>query len=171
MVIQFPLTKGLFALIDQEDLPKIQAWKWHISFRKRDHTMYAARSITLPDGRRSKIMMHRVILETPGFIDHKDRNGLNNTRENLRPATPGQNNHNIGKPKHGVTSRYKGASWHPKAQKFQATIRLNGKNIYLGLFRDEADAAWAYDRAARQLFGRFAACNFPPPPAILRSAA
>lgn len=168
-----PLTKGLFAWVDEEDFDRIAIHSWHAYKHPHSKSFYAVRSVENPQNPacRTKVFMHREILGIPGFVDHKDLNGLNNTRENMRPATCGQNNRNIGKPRHGVTSQFKGVSWHPKAQKYQATIRLNRKNYYLGLFRDEADAAWAYDRAARNLFGAFARCNFPPPPAIYRSAA
>lgn len=167
MVIQVPLSQGLFALVDEADYPKISAHKWHAFRRRTDNTFYAARSIPRDNGRRSKEFMHRVITGIPGFNDHKDGNGLNNTRANLRAATTAENCRNIRKPRHGVTSRYKGVCWHPKGQKFQATIRKDRKNHYLGLFKLEADAAWAYDRAARQMFGAFARCNFPPPPMVV----
>ena len=62
----------------------------------------------------------------------------------------------------GTSSRFKGVCWHKKYGKWQASITHNGRNIYLGLFTDEIDAAMAYDAKARELFGDFACCNFAP---------
>lgn len=173
MVKEIPLTKGMVALVDEEDYARVAAFKWHASKRRRDKCWYATRSIPNPrmPGRRTKLFMHREILGCASDVDHRNGNGLINTRQNLRPATKGENNHNIGKPRHGVTSRYKGVCWHPGAQKFQATIRYLRKNYYLGLFKTETEAAWTYDREARLKFGAFARCNFPPPPMIVDGAA
>ena len=170
MVVQFPISRGLFALVDEEDLPKIQGFKWHVYRKPRGKVTYAARSITLPAGNRSKVYMHRAIMADAWMVDHRDGDGLNNTRANLRAAETAENNRNIGKPRHGVTSQFKGVCWHPKAGKYQATVRYNRKNIYLGLFVDERDAAWAYDREARRRFGSFARTNFPLPPMIIPGA-
>lgn len=170
MVVEFPISNGLVALLDAEDLPKVQGFKWHAYRRRRDKTTYAARSITLPAGNRSKVYMHRAILPGTISVDHRDGNGLNNTRANLRPANKSENNRNIGKPRHGVTSQFKGVCWHPKAGKYQATCRYNRKNIYIGLFVDEREAAWAYDREARRRFGSFARTNFPLPPMVIPEA-
>jgi hypothetical protein len=61
-----------------------------------------------------------------------------------------------------VSSRYKGVSWHKRDKKFYAAIKLNGRPKHLGAFIDEREAARAYDAAAREHFGDFAVCNFPP---------
>lgn len=161
----------MFVLVDEDDLPKIQPWKWQAYRHPQRKNWYAIRSITLGGGRRSKVFMHRQIMGECIAVDHRDGNGLNNTRANLRIASVGENNRNIGKPRHGVTSRFKGVSWHPKARKFQANVRYNYRNIYLGLFVDEVDAAWAYDREARARFGSFSRTNFPLPPMVIPEVA
>lgn len=168
-VCKVPLSRGLFALVSAEDYDRVMAHKWMARLEKR--TWYAIRDLPREPGRkyRSKEKLHRFIMGAGPdvLVDHRDGDGLNNTRGNLRTASPGENNRNIRKPAHGLTSSFKGVSWHPKAQKYQATIRFNRKNHYLGLFADPVDAAWAYDREARKLHGDFACCNFPPPPAII----
>jgi hypothetical protein len=167
---EVPLSRGLVALVSPEDYDRVMAHKWMARLENR--TWYALRDLPRQPGQRfrSKEKLHRFILGAgPGdVIDHRDGDGLNNTRGNLRRATVAENNRNIRKPAHGQTSRFKGVCWHPKAQKFQATIRFERKNHYIGLFANEADAGWAYDREARKLHGRFASCNFAPPPVLWR---
>lgn len=167
-----PLSRGLFAVVSAQDFERVNRFKWNA--RLDSGIWYAVREIPAVPGRRGRgrDRMHRFILGVAPWemVDHKDGNGLNNTRENLRKATSGENARNVRKPAHGVTSTFKGVSWHEKARKYQATVRFQRKNHYLGLFTDPAEAAWAYDREARKLHGAFARCNFPPPPMILEVA-
>jgi hypothetical protein len=92
-------------------------------------------------------------------VDHRNRSRLDNRRCNLRVCTSEENTHNSSKP---CTNRsgFKGVSWHRKGQKWQAHIRANRRNMYLGLFSDVEDAALAYDAAAREHHGEFACVNF-----------
>lgn len=106
--------------------------------------------------------MERVLdrkLDSSEFVDHLDRDPLNNQRDNLRLASRSQNgaNRNIRK---NSLSGYKGVSWHKTAKKWTAKLTLNGKLIHLGYFDDPIDAAKAYDQAAREYFGEFAVTNF-----------
>ena len=87
--------------------------------------------------------------------DHRDRNTLNNQRDNLRIATRMQNASNVGKRSHN-TSGFKGVFWHKIAGRWAAQIRANKKQHFLGLF-DTPDAAHAaYCEAAANLHGDFA---------------
>ncbi len=108
--------------------------------------------------------MHRFILGLCDGqrCDHKDNNGLNNQRSNLRIATAGQNQHNSGcrKYKGMRSSRFKGVHWAKNARKWLAQITANRKHYHLGLFENEEDAARAYDRKALELHGDFAKTNF-----------
>jgi hypothetical protein len=63
-----------------------------------------------------------------------------------------------GKP---CTSRFKGVFWESWTKKWRAVIKADGKNRWLGRFRDETAAAQAYDEAARAFFGEHARLNFP----------
>lgn len=96
------------------------------------------------------------------YVDHKDGNAQNNQWSNLRLATKRQKSQKRG-PRRGGTSQYIGVSWHGRDQKWRAQIRVGGRNILLGNFDDEIEAAKARDKAARKYFKQFASLNFPGP--------
>lgn len=92
------------------------------------------------------------------YIDHKDGNKTNNKIENLRPATHKENMRNT-KPRIGCTSAYKGVAWSDAANKWRAYIGLDGRQEYLGVFENEAEAAEVYNAAATKYHGTFAKLN------------
>lgn len=109
--------------------------------------------------------MHRLIIERvvgyfKGDVDHKDGNGLNNQRFNLRIATKSQNAANRG-PQENNTSGYKGVSWSKVALKWKAQIQINKTVFTLGHFIDPIEAAKVYDCAAKSTWKEFAWLNFP----------
>jgi len=104
--------------------------------------------------------MHRFIVGcAEGLqVDHIDGNGLNNLRENLRICSNNQNQYNQ-RPRTNGSSRFKGVSWHKNEKVWQATIKFNGRQTWLGQFNSEERAAMAYNEAARRMFGEFALLN------------
>lgn len=92
-------------------------------------------------------------------IDHKDRNPLNNLEDNLRIATPSQNMANRAKQRRKCSSIYKGVSFRKYNLDWESYIMKNRKRIHLGIFKDEKEAALAYNKAAIELFGEFALLN------------
>jgi hypothetical protein len=109
--------------------------------------------------------MHSEIATRAGFpqsdqVDHKDGNGLNNCRGNLRPCTQAQNLRNQSKSL-GLSSQFKGVSWFKPVRKWRAYVSLNGKQHSLGYYDCEVEAAQAYDWSAQIYFGEFAKLNFP----------
>lgn len=156
---EIPLTRGKVALVDDEDFDRLNAFKWQASSRYGT-TFYAVRYARIAGKDRQK-KMHREILGLTDpriHVDHKDRDGLNNTRANLRQANCSQNARNRG-PKPGSTSRFLGVCWSKKSQKWQAGISVNKKQIHIGIFSSEIEAATARDVAARKYHGEFAALN------------
>lgn len=155
-IVLVPLTQGKEAVIDAADAERVLAHKWHAFWTGR--RWYAARSIGT-SRQRQYVYMHRFILDTPTglWTDHKDGDGLNNRRSNLRDATPQQNCANSAGRLPGA-SGYRGVF--RKRAKWGARIGHNGRTIHLGTFADPEDAARAYDEAARQLHGEFAVTNF-----------
>ena len=155
--IQLANNKG-FALIDDEDFILISGYNLYLAERKPCFYVICAKQI---NKKTKHIYLHRLIMNAQRGqqIDHRDGNGLNCQKSNLRFCTQLQNTMNQRKTK--GTSRYKGVSWHKQTKKWRAAIMLHRKQHHLGCFVDEIDAAKAYDKAARELFGEFALCNFP----------
>jgi len=111
--------------------------------------------------------MHRQILKVPEglLVDHINQNGLVNRKANLRPATAAQNIINRAKYKNrNYGSKYKGVVWNRRYKYWQAQIKANHKLMYLGTFKDEVQAAKAYDEAAKKYHNEFATLNFPLSP-------
>lgn len=107
--------------------------------------------------------MHRLIMNTPDGMDtdHKNNNGLDNRRNNLRVCTIGQNKMNMSKKnyKGGASSKFKGVCLREKAKKRR--WRSNVRFVEIGSFETEIEAALAYDKRAKELYGDFAKLNFP----------
>ncbi len=135
---------------------------WLFELQPLAYILYCLRPDTA-NGR--TIEMHRQILNAPAGLlcDHKNHNGLDNRRANLRLCTPSQNSQNQ-LPRAGFSSIYKGVS--REKNKWRADIRLNGRPIFIGYFDDQIDAAIAYDDMAIELFGEFACLNLDFHPEI-----
>lgn len=155
------LTQGQVALVDDEDYDWLNQWKWYAL--KDSHTWYAIRAIRNigPGHRQKSLKMHRVILgiTDPSIKgDHKDGNGLNNQRSNLRIANNAQNVRN-SRLKPNQTG-YRGVYLTKrKKNPYKSSIMVLGKYIQLGVFPNIIDAAKAYDNAARLYHGEFAKIN------------
>lgn len=93
-------------------------------------------------------------------IDHIDGNGLNNSKDNLRLATPSDNRKNTQKSIRNK-SGYKGVSWHNRDKKWRSQIGYNGIHFYIGSYNNPILAAIEYDKKAIELFGEYACINFP----------
>ncbi len=148
---------GKFAMVDDKDFKRLNYYRWNIVWSLRASTFYARAA-----SHRNKIYMCRLILNAqPGQqVDHKDHNGLNNQRYDIRLCTRSQNQMNQRKARGVHTSKYKGVCWSKQHQKWQSEIMVNKKSIFLGRFNSEIKAARAYDRAAIKLFDEYALLNF-----------
>lgn len=161
LVKTIPLTQGKVAIVDDIDFENLAQHKWYTYKERRKNRVvwYAVRNIGSSPNQR-QLQMHREILGAHNslLIDHKNGNGLDNQRDNLRFATNRQNCQNQHKIP-GCSSRYKGVSWCKLTNKWKAQIRVNGCKQHIGLFENEETAAVAYDHRAAQEFGVFSLLN------------
>jgi hypothetical protein len=157
-VKEIPLTQGMVAIVDDADYEALSMFKWYAN--RSPYTSYAMRKCKKPGGGRGVIKMHRAILSPPDGVkvDHRDGDGLNNMRSNLRCCSTAENGWNQRK-KIG-SSRFKGVSWKRGCNKWCAQIRDGVKRIHLGLFNNEKSAAIVYDEAAKRYHSDFARTNF-----------
>lgn len=148
------LTRGRFALVDDEDFDYLNEFKWN-AFGDR----YAGRAPGAR-GKQKLILMHRLIMQTPnGMVtDHINGNGFDNRKTNLRVCRHVDNTRNNKLSKRN-TSGYKGVFWQASINKWRARIRVDRKLISLGSYVTREEAAVAYNSGAIKYYGRFAKLN------------
>ena len=151
---EIQLTQEKVALVDDEDFEALNQFNWWA--RKSLNTFYAVGWIKV-DGRGATQTMHNIIMNGKG-IDHRDGNGLNNQKSNLRFCTQSENSMNQRK-QENTSSVFKGVTFHKNIKKWMAQIQINGKRICLGYFDSEVEAAKAYNAKAVELFLEFANLN------------
>jgi hypothetical protein len=151
------LTRGFSTQVDDEDFEWLNQWKWYA-----DSNTYATRVVWDNITCSHRIYMSREIMKPPSglWVDHIDRNPLNNQRSNLRICTEVENHRNYTLLITN-TSGYKGVSFHKRKNLWISHIGVNNKLIHLGYFNISEEAGHAYDRAAVKYYGEFAYLNFP----------
>lgn len=150
--MRIELTRGKFAIIDDDDYFWIKAWKWSCNDQGY------ARRIRKVKGKCHEVRMHRAIVAAPlGLdVDHIDGNRLNNRKSNLRLSTRSQNHFNR-KPRQKTASGYKGVSW--SKDRWMVRVVIGGRSKNIGKFNCKHDAAEAYNAAASREYGEFAKLN------------
>jgi len=147
------LTQGKRTLMDDEDFERLSKHSWTAiqincnwyAISKRNYKNY---------------YMHREVMNAKKgeYVDHRDHSTLDNRKTNLRLCSPAENARNAKKRLH-VSSICKGVFWCKALKKWRSIIMCNYKNIHLGYFENEDDAARAYNEAAIKYFGEFALLN------------
>lgn len=151
------LSRGKFALVDDEDFEWLSKWKWYAAPQSGK---WKAQSSQWSKEKKKQItvLMHRLLMKPKDLeeVDHRDRNPLNNQKENLRVCTGTENKRNIPKRKDNTTG-FRGV--YRQNGKWSAKINHNWKAHFLGYFPTKQAAALAYNKAATVFHGEFAQLN------------
>ena len=157
------LTQGKYALVDNEDFEYLNQWKWCFHKTPKDTQGYAIRSgYCRKTGKRSRIAIHRVIVKAKlgEICDHRNGNGLDNRRKNLRTCTLEQSARNKKASRRKKLNAIKGVTIIKNNSGIPsywiARITHNKKRIYLGTFKTKRAAEKAYKQAALKFHGEFA---------------
>jgi len=161
IIIKSPKHGQKICLIDKEDYDKVKDYRWYLmaNYNYQNNIKFYVQS----ESKGYHVKLHRLLITTDKQVDHKNGNGLDNRKENLREATNLQNSQNKEKQNYKgkklITSKYKGVWWCKTYKTWVSQIGLNYKRISLGRFKTEIEAAQAYNEAAVKYFGKFARLN------------
>ncbi len=141
---EIPLTKGYVAIVDADDSVAMSLYEW-CADEQKGGLVYAMTTLRLISGKKLIIRMHRLITRAVKgeIVDHWDGDGLHNWRTNLRKVSHQANIHN--------QQRAKGTYFIKRANRWSSSITINGKHVYLGCFKTEADARAAYVAAKKAI--------------------
>lgn len=158
------LKHELTALVDDEDFERVSLFKWCPYKSKR--TWYAIRHFKQDGIWKTKTLHHEILGKKEGFVtDHKDNNGLNCQKENMRFVTWKQNTINSVKMirnKKPCSSKFKGVSIHKTHNNtihWRARLYLNKQLIFTKYFKTEEEAGKYYNEQAIKYFGEYACLN------------
>src|SRR5262249_14509781 len=142
-MIAIKLSRGQQSLIDDQDLGIVAPYKWYALHEPKNDSWYAYTRIRV-GGKKTSLSMHRLIMNAQKgeIIDHRDRNGLNNQRDNLRRCSHAENMRNRKKQRNG-TLPYKGIRKNTNSNSFSAAIKAGGKILHIGSYQTQLEAALA----------------------------
>jgi len=155
------LGEGLWTIVEPLDYYRFGCFKWTIN--GNGIKFYAVRYARIGPGKTKTLRLHREIMNPPKglLVDHRNLDSLDNRRANLRIATHSQNQCNKIKTKFKTSSKFVGLSRNKSRGAWDVRLKHHGKNLWIGRFDNEIDAAKAYDAAAKKYHGEFARLNFP----------
>lgn len=161
-IVRILLNGGAEAVVDESDYEQVREFHWYRYISKKKRKIhYAYCVIRLNGGKRTSLKMHRIIMDAADGeqVDHRDGDGLNNRRSNLRVCTHGENLANSFRSR--GASRYVGVTRNRDGKRWRATVNKDGVKLYDEWFDTEELAARARDAAAVKIYGEFATLNFP----------
>lgn len=148
-VCYIPLSNGSTAVCDEDRFAAVSKYSWRL-----DRNGYPCAKI-----KDFTIRLHSFLYKNQGQIDHVNGSKVDNRSCNLRFVNHCQNRVNVGKKKN-TKNKFKGITFNKRKNKWQAQIGHNYKNITIGSFDSQEDAAKAYDKKAQELYGEYARLNF-----------
>lgn len=154
--MEIKLTQDKIAIIDDEDFSLISLYKWHYHKHSDKYGGYAATSVN-----KIRIYMHKLILNVgkEHTVDHINHNKLDNRKINLRKCSQSENNKNKPKIKRNTSSKFKGVYFDKYSNSWKAQISINNHTTHIGRFKNEIEAAKAYNEACKKHYGEFANLN------------
>lgn len=156
---ELKLLNGNVSLLDDDDFTIYSQWPW----KQEVNGGYVTRKVGSHASRVTIYLHKEIVKHHYGWsqeADHKDRDVLNNQKENLRPATRSENAMNQAV-RVDSTTGYKGVYYDRSRIAYVARIWFRGKKIWIGRFRSATEAAKAYDHYAKAYHKEFAFLNFP----------
>jgi len=155
------LGENEYTIVEPADYYTFGKHKW--IFWGNGKNTYAIGELKIGHRKTKKAGLHRIIMRAPKgkLVDHRNGDGLDNRRANLRLATHAQNIYNRRKTKKKTASRFIGVTFDKNYPAWVSCIQYKRKKIHLGRFKNEIDAAKAYDKAAQKYYKDFARLNFP----------
>lgn len=146
--------------IDQEDLERVNSHKWRVT-KGTTGRLRVVTTVSTKDGPRH-LTLGRFLMDPPKnkqVYPRRFNEGLDYRKSNLVVCTMKERQRLLPKTRKTTTSKFRGVSYSAKFKKWKAAIKCNGKNISLGMFAKEEDAAAAYNNAAPKYFGEIAYQN------------
>jgi len=147
------LTRGYEALVDDVYFDWLSQWKWRVTFSSSGKP-YAITDMRDVNGRKHCFGMHSLVIFGGNEVDHKNGDGLDNRRENLRDCTHNQNMKNKCLLRYN-TSGTAGVSWIASIKKWKVQLQVDGVYKYLGIYESKQEAIQVRLLASKREFGEF----------------
>ena len=134
---------------------KIKNYRWYV-IKQDDTSRFYITSHIKKNNKWTSLRLHKIIING-NIIDHKNHNGFDNRKENLRLCTHAENMRNRKYTQNN--SGYKGVYFDKDRNKYRMSIKKDGKQYFGGRYDNIIKAAKAYNNKAKELFGEFAYLN------------